>query len=126
MLRRLIFSKFRAILGGKVRTLLSGGAPLAADTHDFIRTCLVTRLLQASTLTIMTITLERILIQSFSEFLIRNSEFLHTSDVWKYVGGGGRGLGAGGVAGGRPEHGRHRRLQVHQPEVEVALRTSRD
>ena len=50
MLRRLIFSKFRAILGGKVRTLLSGGAPLAADTHDFIRTCLVTRLLQASTL----------------------------------------------------------------------------
>ena len=59
--------------------------------------------------------LERILIQSFSEFLIRNSEFLHTSAVWKYVGGGGRGLGAGGVAGGRPEHGRHRRLQVHQP-----------
>ena len=50
MLRRLIFSKFRAILGGKVRTLLSGGAPLAADTHDFIRTCLVTRLLQASML----------------------------------------------------------------------------
>ena len=72
------------------------------------------------------ITIERILIQSFSEFLIRNSEFLHTSAVWKYVGGGGRGLGAGGVAGGRPEHGRHRRLQVHQPEVEVALRTSRD
>ena len=74
-------------------------------------------------------TLERILIQSFSEFLIRNSEFLHTSAVWKYVGGGGRGLGAGGVAGvagGGPEHGRHRRLQVHQPEVEVALRTSRD
>jgi len=73
--------------------------------------------------------LERILIQSFSEFLIRNSEFLHTSAVWKYVGGGGRGLGAGGVAGvagGGPEHGRHRRLQVHQPEVEVALRTSRD
>ena len=57
MLRRLIFSKFRAILGGKVRTLLSGGAPLAADTHDFIRTCLVTRLLQASTLIIMTITM---------------------------------------------------------------------
>ena len=73
--------------------------------------------------------IERILIQSFSEFLIRNSEFLHTSAVWKYVGGGGRGLGAGGVAGvagGGPEHGRHRRLQVHQPEVEVALRTSRD
>ena len=54
MLRRLIFSKFRAILGGKVRTLLSGGAPLAADTHDFIRTCLVTRLLQASTLITVT------------------------------------------------------------------------
>ena len=57
MLCRLIFSKFRAILGGKVRTLLSGGAPLAADTHDFIRTCLVTRLLQASTLITVTITM---------------------------------------------------------------------
>ena len=55
MLCRIIFAKFRAILGGNVRTLLSGGAPLAADTHDFIRTCLVTRLLQASMLTIMTI-----------------------------------------------------------------------
>ena len=67
---------------------------------------------------VSTLLIERILIQSFSEFLIRNSEFLHTSAVWKYVGGGGRGLGAGGVAGvagGGPEHGRHRRLQVHQP-----------
>ena len=44
---RLIFHKFKAIVGGKMRMLLSGGAPLAADAHDFVRTCLGITLLQA-------------------------------------------------------------------------------
>ena len=51
MLRRLIFSKFRAIVGGNLRLLLSGGAPLAADAHDFVRTCLCITLLQGYGLT---------------------------------------------------------------------------
>ena len=33
---RLVFSKVRAILGGEVRTILSGGAPLSADTQEFM------------------------------------------------------------------------------------------
>ena len=51
MIRRLIFSKFRAIVGGNLRLLLSGGAPLAADAHDFVRTCLCITLLQGYGLT---------------------------------------------------------------------------
>ena len=47
VMNRLIFTKFRAIIGGNIRVLLSGGAPLAADAHDFVRTCLGITLLQA-------------------------------------------------------------------------------
>jgi len=47
----LIFKKFRAAVGGKVRVLLSGGAPLAPDAHDFCRTCLGIKLLQGYGLT---------------------------------------------------------------------------
>ena len=46
VMNRLIFTKFRAIIGGNIRVLLSGGAPLAADAHDFVRTCLGITLLQ--------------------------------------------------------------------------------
>jgi len=46
-----IFNKFKAILGGNVRVLLSGGAPLAPDAHDFCRTCLGIILLQGYGLT---------------------------------------------------------------------------
>lgn len=35
----LIFRKIRAVLGGSVRGLLSGGAPLSADTQRFINIC---------------------------------------------------------------------------------------
>ena len=33
----LIFRKMRDIVGGQLRMLLSGGAPLSEDAHDFIR-----------------------------------------------------------------------------------------
>jgi len=48
---RLIFHKFKAIVGGKMRMLLSGGAPLAPEAHDFCRTCLGITLLQGYGLT---------------------------------------------------------------------------
>ncbi|CAG2111382.1 unnamed protein product [Medioppia subpectinata] len=46
LLDRLVFSKIAGILGGRVRLISCGGAPLAAETHDFIRTCLSVSLLQ--------------------------------------------------------------------------------
>ncbi|KAL5704367.1 long-chain-fatty-acid--CoA ligase [Ranunculus cassubicifolius] len=36
----LVFRKIKAILGGRVRFLLSGGAPLSGDTQRFINICL--------------------------------------------------------------------------------------
>ncbi|GJN13692.1 hypothetical protein PR202_gb00424 [Eleusine coracana subsp. coracana] len=37
---KLVFGKVRAILGGKIRFVLSGGAPLSGDTQRFINICL--------------------------------------------------------------------------------------
>ena len=37
---RLIFSKIRSVLGGRVQSILSGGAPLAADTHRNLKAIL--------------------------------------------------------------------------------------
>ena len=51
IMNKLIFSKFKAIVGGNLRILLSGGAPLAPDAHDFVRTCLGITLLQGYGLT---------------------------------------------------------------------------
>jgi len=51
IMNRIIFKKFKVILGGKLRCLLSGGAPLAPDAHDFCRTCLGLTLLQGYGLT---------------------------------------------------------------------------
>lgn len=51
IMNKIIFSKFRAIVGGNLRVLLSGGAPLAPDAHDFVRTCLGITLLQGYGLT---------------------------------------------------------------------------
>jgi long-subunit acyl-CoA synthetase (AMP-forming) len=36
----LVFRKVRAILGGRIRFILSGGAPLSGDTERFINICL--------------------------------------------------------------------------------------
>ena len=51
IMNKIIFKKFKAIIGGKLRVLLSGGAPLAPDAHDFCRTCLGITLLQGYGLT---------------------------------------------------------------------------
>ena len=42
----LIFKKMRALVGGRIRLLLSGGAPLSPDTHDFVRNALSLPLVQ--------------------------------------------------------------------------------
>ncbi|KAK1439752.1 hypothetical protein QVD17_05572 [Tagetes erecta] len=36
----IVFKKIRSILGGKIRLMLCGGAPLAADTQQFINVCI--------------------------------------------------------------------------------------
>jgi len=51
ILNRLIFNKFRDVVGGRIRLMMSGGAPLAPDAHDFCRTCLGITLLQGYGLT---------------------------------------------------------------------------
>jgi len=47
----ILFNKFKAMIGGNVRTLLSGGAPLAPAVHDYCRVCLGVTLLQGYGLT---------------------------------------------------------------------------
>ena len=39
LIYRLIFSKTRTTLGGSVRQMLSGGAPLSSDTQEFMNIC---------------------------------------------------------------------------------------
>jgi len=51
IMNRLIFAKFKALVGGNVRVLLSGGAPLAEKSHQFIRTALCTAVHQGYGLT---------------------------------------------------------------------------
>ncbi|CAG2178123.1 unnamed protein product, partial [Oppiella nova] len=48
---RVVCRKISALLGGRVRLLAVGSAPLAPETHEFIRTCLNVRLLQGYGLT---------------------------------------------------------------------------
>ncbi|KAM3957701.1 acyl-CoA synthetase long-chain isoform 1-T2 [Aphomia sociella] len=40
ILNRIVFSKILQLLGGRLRLLLAGGAPLAPDTHQQMHTCL--------------------------------------------------------------------------------------
>jgi len=47
----IIFNKFKAAVGGNLRVLLSGGAPLAPDAHDYCRTLLGITLIQGYGLT---------------------------------------------------------------------------
>jgi len=51
IMNRLIFKKFKDIVGGRLRVLLSGGAPLAPDAHNFVKTCLDLVLMQGYGLT---------------------------------------------------------------------------
>ena len=48
---RLVFLKVRAILGGEVHTILSGGAPLSADTQEFMNVCFCYPVMQGYGLT---------------------------------------------------------------------------
>lgn len=36
----LVFKKVRAVLGGRIRFILSGGAPLSGDTQRFTNICI--------------------------------------------------------------------------------------
>lgn len=51
LLNKTLFRKIRYFLGGRIRLLLSGGAPLAADTQGLCRTCLSTPVMQGYGLT---------------------------------------------------------------------------
>ena len=47
----IIFKKIARLLGGKVRSILSGGAPLSPDTHEQIKLCLCLDVIQGYGLT---------------------------------------------------------------------------
>lgn len=51
ILNKLIFSKISSLLGGRVRLVVCGGAPLSADTHQKINLCLNVNVLQGYGLT---------------------------------------------------------------------------
>ena len=46
ILDRLVFKNLKALVGGKVRLIMTGGAPLSPETHNFIRTCFHVPLVQ--------------------------------------------------------------------------------
>merc|ERR1719187_1233726 len=48
---RLVFKSIRALLGGRVRAMMSGGAPLSPSTHEYLRAVLGVDLLQGYGLT---------------------------------------------------------------------------
>jgi len=48
---KLIFRGVRALLGGRVRIILAGGAPLSPESHDFLRTAMGCPLMQGYGLT---------------------------------------------------------------------------
>jgi len=48
---RLVFKSIRALLGGRVRAMMSGGAPLSPATHEYLRAVLGVDLLQGYGLT---------------------------------------------------------------------------
>ncbi len=48
IMNRFVFSNFKGVVGGRVRLMLSGGAPLAEEAHHFIRTALCIQLHQGS------------------------------------------------------------------------------
>jgi len=48
---KLIFKGVKALIGGRIRLILTGGAPLSPESHEFIRTCMGCPLLQGYGLT---------------------------------------------------------------------------
>jgi len=51
ILDRLLFDKLKNSMGGRIRFLLCGSAPLAPKTHEFVRLCLDTTLMQGYSMT---------------------------------------------------------------------------
>uniref|UniRef100_U5EWU9 long-chain-fatty-acid--CoA ligase n=1 Tax=Corethrella appendiculata TaxID=1370023 RepID=U5EWU9_9DIPT len=51
LLDRIIFKKVAKLLGGRIRSVLSGGAPLSPDTHEQIKLCLCVNVIQGYGLT---------------------------------------------------------------------------
>ncbi|KAK7790099.1 hypothetical protein R5R35_012622 [Gryllus longicercus] len=51
LINRVVFSKSRQLVGGRVRLILSGGAPLSPDTHELIKVCLCVTVTQGYGLT---------------------------------------------------------------------------
>lgn len=51
ILDRLVFQKLRDMLGGRLRLMVTGSAPLSPETHNFVRVCISCPLLQAYGLT---------------------------------------------------------------------------
>lgn len=51
LLNKVIFGQTRALMGGNVRLILSGGAPLSPDTHELVKICLCVQILQGYGLT---------------------------------------------------------------------------
>jgi len=51
ILDKTIFAKFKQQVGGKVRYILSGGAPLSRETHQFLRLAFSARVIQGYGLT---------------------------------------------------------------------------
>ena len=45
---KIVFDKISAVLGGRLRLVIVGGAPLAPETHRFLRTCLGTMIIQVT------------------------------------------------------------------------------
>jgi long-chain acyl-CoA synthetase len=48
---RLIFGKTRQLMGGRLRLILTGGAPLSPDTHELVKICLCVKVTQGYGLT---------------------------------------------------------------------------
>lgn len=48
---RVVFKKVRALLGGRMRLVLTGGAPLSPDTHEQVKACLCVNVIQGYGLT---------------------------------------------------------------------------
>ncbi|KAK9869381.1 hypothetical protein WA026_003137 [Henosepilachna vigintioctopunctata] len=51
LLDRIVFSPVRSIMGGRVRVILTGGAPLSPETHELVNNCLCTKVIQGYGLT---------------------------------------------------------------------------
>ena len=72
ILNRLIFSKLKSALGGNLRLIVSGGAPLSPDVHDFLRACLGVHLVQGYGLTE---TVGGVTLQDIQEFNVGSSGY---------------------------------------------------